>query len=170
MPGREPFVKFLHVEIALPRPRLVMFDQERPDETVGRCGVGEDPDHPLPSADLLIQALRHVGRTQPPAVLLGEHYHAHGVLEALLETGGGLGGDRLKARDEPRCFNPLKKSSQAAKDSESPIARPRISRTPSSRMPVAMRAAFGTTRSSSRTVSLKASTNTNGYEAVEDTR
>ena len=100
MSGREPFVKFLHVEIALPGPRLVLFDQESPEEAVGRCDTGEDPDHPLPSADLLVQALLHVRGTQPPAVLLGEPHHAHGVLETFLETGDGLGGDRLKARDE----------------------------------------------------------------------
>ncbi len=62
----------------------------------------------------------------------------------------------------PRPFNPLKDPSQAAKDSESTIWRPRISRTPSSRMPMAIRAAFDTTRSSSRTVSPKTSTRTNG--------
>ena len=100
MSGREPFVKLIHVEIALPGPRLVLFDQESPEEAVGRCDTGEDPDHPLPSADLLIQALLHVRGTQPPAVLLGESHHAHGVLETFLETGDGFGGDRLKARDE----------------------------------------------------------------------
>ncbi len=100
MSDREPFVKFIHVEIALPGPRLVLFNQERPYETVGRCDSGEDPDHPLPPADLLVQALLPVGRAQPSAVLLGEHHHAHGVLEALLETGDDLGGDRLEARDE----------------------------------------------------------------------
>ena len=100
MPGREPFVKLLHVEIALPGPRLVLFDQESPEGTVGRFGVGEDPDHPLPPTDLLVQALLPVGRAQPPAVLLGKPHHAHGVLETFLETGDGFGGDRLKARDE----------------------------------------------------------------------
>ena len=100
MSGREPFVKFIPIEVALSGPRLVLFDQESPDETVGRFDTGEDPDHPLPSADLLVQALLHVGRAQPPAVLLGKHHHAHGVLEALLETGDGLGGDLPKARDE----------------------------------------------------------------------
>ena len=50
MSGREPFVKFIPIEVALPAPRLVLLDQESPEETVGRFGTGEDPDHPLPSA------------------------------------------------------------------------------------------------------------------------
>ena len=82
------------------------------------------------------------------------------------ETPVALSEITHKTPFKPRPFNPLKKSSPAAKDSESPISRPRISRTPSSRMPVAMRAAFDTTRSSSRTAIPKASTHTNGEEAV----
>ena len=50
MSGGEPFVKFIPIEVALPAPRLVLLDQESPEETVGRFGTGEDPDHPLPSA------------------------------------------------------------------------------------------------------------------------
>ncbi len=47
MSGREPLVELIHIKIALPGPRLVLFDQERPYETVGRLDSGEDPDHPL---------------------------------------------------------------------------------------------------------------------------
>jgi hypothetical protein len=69
----------------------MLFDQESPEETVSRFDTGEDPNHPLPSTNLYVQALLHVGRAQPPAVFLGEHHHTHGVLEAFLETGTALG-------------------------------------------------------------------------------
>jgi hypothetical protein len=78
----------------------MLFDQESPEETASRFDTGEDPNHPLPSTNLFVQTLLHVGRAQPLAVFLGEPHHTHGVLEAFLETGDGLGGDLLKARDE----------------------------------------------------------------------
>ena len=63
--GRESFVELVHIEIAPPGPCFMLFDQERPEETASRFDAGEDPNHPLPSTNLFVQTLRHVGRGLP---------------------------------------------------------------------------------------------------------
>ena len=41
MSGREPFVKFIPIEIALPGPRLMVFGQESSDEAVADSALGK---------------------------------------------------------------------------------------------------------------------------------
>jgi hypothetical protein len=115
----------------------------------GRTGAGEPPRDRGPE--------RSVGRARSPppdggsAYVPGD-YAGDGLGSAARRPPGTACGplrrDPRAVRITPKTpfkpcpFNPLKKSSPAAKDFESPISRPRISRPPSSRMPVAMRAAF----------------------------
>jgi hypothetical protein len=48
MSGRVSFAKLVHIEGAPPGSLLMLFDQERPEETASRFDARKDPNPPLP--------------------------------------------------------------------------------------------------------------------------
>ena len=70
-------VAYSFVSVEIPRsgrPLLVNLEQQGPRQPDHRIPVGEDPDDPVPPADLLVQALLAlVGRPEAPAIPLGQN-------------------------------------------------------------------------------------------------
>ncbi len=71
-------------------PLIVLLGEQRPYHPHQRVPRGEDPDHPGPSLDLLVQTLERVRRVQPPAMLAGEVQVREHVLGRVLQELRGL--------------------------------------------------------------------------------
>ena len=98
--GGRPRLEFIHVK-ALPfLPSLVLLGQQGADQAQGQLVVGEDADHPLPAANLLVQPLLHVRCAQTLAALVGQRHHYYDILESGFQAGYRLGRILGEALDE----------------------------------------------------------------------
>ena len=80
-----------HVSAALNRPFIVLFEQQRADETGYGLLVGKDADDIGASLDLAVEAFDRVCTVELGAMLLGEAHIGQDVRFGLVHDGGELG-------------------------------------------------------------------------------
>ena len=78
-----------HVAAALDRPLVVLFEQDRANETDDCALVREDADHFGTSFDLAVDAFERVGGVQRDAVLCREGHVGEHIRLCLIQKGGG---------------------------------------------------------------------------------
>lgn len=83
--------QLLHVQVASARqPLLRLLDRQCRHQPQARLPVGEDPHHPRPSLQLLVEPLQPVGGADAPTGRLGEGQAGEALLDVLLYVAGDL--------------------------------------------------------------------------------
>lgn len=81
---------FIHVEIALRLPFLILFEEQRTYHAQCRSIVRKDADDALTPTDFLVQTLLHICCPQPLAVLLRQAHDGHRILKPIFHASNRL--------------------------------------------------------------------------------